>query len=200
DVDGRFVVLVLNVGGRLGEDDNEVLKYIDGQVHSFEAVDVDMLCGGGCVNLDSDVDRKSLSYDSYESAEDEAYKPPPNGYELSSDNDSGKSKKMKKKDRTKKIITPMKKESSKKNVENTPIRRSSRRLGSQEKDGDEGLVDDGGGKGNAEEDVESTHKLKKKGSRTYARKRKEKRMPNFGFSISDFGPNSSGSHPKSDMS
>ncbi|MED6215462.1 hypothetical protein PIB30_113911, partial [Stylosanthes scabra] len=41
---GTFVVPVLNVGGKLGPDENGVLKYIDGQVQTFDAVDVDMIC------------------------------------------------------------------------------------------------------------------------------------------------------------
>ncbi|MED6180940.1 hypothetical protein PIB30_014722 [Stylosanthes scabra] len=201
-----FVVPVLNVGGKLGSDENGVLKYIDGQVQTFDAVDVDMICipdlegmtkslgypkytamhwlhptaanmefgpreiktnsdvnqlrislvengcvnfqiyfehpvsdpvivegfeavpgGDGCVNLDSDGEGGSSSHDSYESTEDEAYKPPPDGYESSSDTDDGKSKKVNKRGtRTKKIMTPTKKESPKKNVRSTPTRRSSR--------------------------------------------------------------------------
>ncbi|MED6183465.1 hypothetical protein PIB30_038144 [Stylosanthes scabra] len=39
-----FVVPVLNVGGKLGPDENGILKYIDGQVQTFDAVDVDMIC------------------------------------------------------------------------------------------------------------------------------------------------------------
>ncbi|MED6149533.1 hypothetical protein PIB30_063462 [Stylosanthes scabra] len=39
----NFMTHVFNVGGRLCEDDNGTLKYIDGVMHSFDALDVDML-------------------------------------------------------------------------------------------------------------------------------------------------------------
>ncbi|MED6152057.1 hypothetical protein PIB30_088330, partial [Stylosanthes scabra] len=253
----KFVVPVLNVGGRLGEDENGVLKYIDGVANSFQALDVDLLTNlefglreiknvsninelrnslvehecvdfhvffehsisepviaegvetfpnGGCVNLDSDDDNHSSSHDSYESAEDEAYKHPPDGYELSSDSDGGESKKVKKRGTAKKIMTPTKKASPKKNLKKTPIRRSSRRLGSQDNNADDGLVDDAGEKENDEEaaeTIESEKKMKKRGSRKYAGKRKEKSRPNFGLNNNDSrpngGPNSSGSQPNSDV-
>ncbi|MED6120081.1 hypothetical protein PIB30_017708 [Stylosanthes scabra] len=39
----HFMVPVFNIGGKLCEDVNGVLKYSDGEVHSFEALDVDLL-------------------------------------------------------------------------------------------------------------------------------------------------------------
>ncbi|MED6164619.1 hypothetical protein PIB30_091928 [Stylosanthes scabra] len=246
----KCMVPMLNVGGRLGEDENGVLKYSDGETKTFEALDIDLLSipklesmvkslgypkysvvywllpnaanlefglkeimkdsdinelrksllendcvnfqiffehpifepivaeGNETTNLDSDADSLSSSHDSYESAEDEAYKPPPGGYELSSDTDIGESKKLKKRGRIKKVTTPTKKASPKKNGKNTPTkkasptRRSSRRLGSGEKGDEDGFVDVAGGKGNETEAVETGKQ--KKGSRKYAGKRKEK--------------------------
>ncbi|MED6176088.1 hypothetical protein PIB30_084509, partial [Stylosanthes scabra] len=75
----------------------------------IKAKGVEVSVDGGCVNLDSDAETKSSSNDNYESAEDEAYKPPPEGYELSSDSDSGRRRTAKKGTRTKKIMTPTKK-------------------------------------------------------------------------------------------
>ncbi|MED6113317.1 hypothetical protein PIB30_069664 [Stylosanthes scabra] len=218
---------MLNVGGRLGHDENGVLKYSDSETNSFEPLDVDLLSipklesmmkslgypnysalywlepngtnlefglreikkesdinelrksllendyvdfqiyvehpvsnpiiaeGDETVYLDSDADSKSSSHDSYESIEDEAYKPPPDGYELSSDSDDGESKKVKKRGRTKKILTPTKKASPKKNEKNTPIGRSSRRLGGDDKDTGDGFVDETGGKKNDVEAIET---------------------------------------------
>ncbi|MED6225742.1 hypothetical protein PIB30_096636 [Stylosanthes scabra] len=230
----KFSVPVLNVGGILGEDENGILKYNDGETKRFQALDIDlltnlefglraikkesdmkvlrkMLLESGCkefqifienpiskpisadveqVNLDSDADSKSSSsHDSYESAEDEAYKPPPDGYDLSSDSDGGKSKKVKKRGRTKKIMTPKKKASLKKNGKNTPTRRSGRRLG-----GDEFCAKDAED-GKAAEGDECRQKVKKKGTRKYAGKRKEKSRPNFG---PKFGASGSGTQPTSD--
>ncbi|MED6133991.1 hypothetical protein PIB30_033297 [Stylosanthes scabra] len=39
----NFMVPVFNVGGKPCEDENGVLKYVDGTVHKFEAMDVDLL-------------------------------------------------------------------------------------------------------------------------------------------------------------
>ncbi|MED6117861.1 hypothetical protein PIB30_113924, partial [Stylosanthes scabra] len=125
--------------------------------------------GDGCVNLDSDGEGGSSSHDSYESAEDEAYKPPLDGYESSSDTNDGKSKKVNKRGtRTKKIMTPTKKGSPKKTVRSTPTRRSSRNrvFGNQDKDAAKEVVMDSGKENNAEEDVGK----KKKASRKYTGK------------------------------
>ncbi|MED6221549.1 hypothetical protein PIB30_055892 [Stylosanthes scabra] len=79
---------------------------------------------GGCINLDRDEEAKSSSHDSYESAEYEAYKSPPEGYELSSDSDSGRRKNVKKKKtRTKKVMIPTKKSSPKKKGCKTPTKK-----------------------------------------------------------------------------
>ncbi|MED6146034.1 hypothetical protein PIB30_030827 [Stylosanthes scabra] len=144
----KCMVPVLNVGGRLGQDENGILKYSDNETKTFEALDIDLLSipelesmmkslgfpsciavywlvanaanlefdlkeikkesdinelrksllendcvnfqiffehpvsepiiaeGNETVNLDSDADSLSSSHDSYECAEDEAYKPP----------------------------------------------------------------------------------------------------------------------------
>ncbi|MED6211319.1 hypothetical protein PIB30_072562 [Stylosanthes scabra] len=274
----KCMLPVLNVGRRLGEDENGVLKYSNDKIKTFEALDIDLLSipelesmvksqgypnysavywlvpnaanlkfglkeikkesdinelrksllendcvdfqiffehpiskpiiaeGNETANLDSDADSLSFSHDSYENAEDEAYKPPPDGYELSSDSDVGESKKVKKRGRIKKVTTPTKKASPKKNEKNTPTkkpsptRRRSRRLGSDEKgDGDE-FVDVVGRKGNETEAAETGKK--KKGSRKYTENRKEKSKSNFGFTNSGSGPNvglsSSGSQPNSE--
>ncbi|MED6164778.1 hypothetical protein PIB30_093429 [Stylosanthes scabra] len=37
----KFVIHVLHVGGRLDVNNNGVLSYLDGEVHSFEAIDAD---------------------------------------------------------------------------------------------------------------------------------------------------------------
>ncbi|MED6107441.1 hypothetical protein PIB30_014052 [Stylosanthes scabra] len=39
----NFMVPMFNIGGKLCKDDNGVLKYTDGMVHSFEPLDVDLL-------------------------------------------------------------------------------------------------------------------------------------------------------------
>ncbi|MED6117922.1 hypothetical protein PIB30_114565, partial [Stylosanthes scabra] len=92
-------------------------------------------------------------------------------------------------------MTPTKKGSPKKTVRSTPTRRSSRNrvFGNQDKDAAEEVVMDSGKENNAEEDVGK----KKKASRKYTGKRKEKKRPNFGFSSSGSGPTGSGSQPKS---
>ncbi|MED6173116.1 hypothetical protein PIB30_056284 [Stylosanthes scabra] len=148
--------------------------------------------GGGCVNLDSDDGSKSDSHDSYESAEDEAYKPPPERYELSSDSGSRKRKKVKKKKgKTKTLMTPTKKGSPKKDGR----KKTSTKLAKN-------------GNGLEKEDVQdngSGQQTSKKCSRKYAGKRKAKSRPNFGPSSSGSGPKcgpnsgecSSGSQPKS---
>ncbi|MED6133117.1 hypothetical protein PIB30_025595 [Stylosanthes scabra] len=269
----KFSVPVLNVGGMLGEDENGVLKYNDGETKRFQALDIDllsipeiesmmkslgypnysalywlqpnavnlefglraikkesdmkvlrkMLLESDCkefhifiehlvskpisaeveqVNLDSDADSESSSsHDSYESTEDEEYKPPPDGYDLSGDSDGGKSKKVKKRGRTKKITTPKKKASPKKNGKNTPTRKRSRRLGGDEFCAKDDLDDVVGGKAKDAKDAKAAEgdecgqKVKKKWTRKYAGKRKEKSMPNFG---PKFGSSGSGSQPTSD--
>ncbi|MED6220191.1 hypothetical protein PIB30_042496 [Stylosanthes scabra] len=167
----KHIIPIIHVGGQLGVDDNGVLCYMDGEVHTFDTVDLDMLCildlegmanyqgfplytamywleptitnliffehfifepivaedfevagDGGCINLDSNDGSKSSSHDSYQSAEGEAYKPPPEGDELSSDSDSGRRKNVKKKTRTKNVMTPTKKDSPKKNGSKTPTK------------------------------------------------------------------------------
>ncbi|MED6135681.1 hypothetical protein PIB30_048960 [Stylosanthes scabra] len=55
-----FVVPVLNVGGMLGPDKNGVIKYIDGQVQTFDTVDVDMICIPDLEGM-----AKSLGYPKY---------------------------------------------------------------------------------------------------------------------------------------
>ncbi|MED6131417.1 hypothetical protein PIB30_009897 [Stylosanthes scabra] len=176
------MVHVFNVGGKLCENDNGVLKHVDGMGYRFEVLDVDLLSISvleemakslgfssysamhwlvpnaansefglrrikkdsdlielrnslvenqyvGCVNMDSDADEKSSSDDSYESAEDEAYKPPPDGYELSNDSDGGGSKKVKKKGTTKIIMTPTKKNFPKKKPRKTPTKKTRKVMG-----------------------------------------------------------------------
>ncbi|MED6199788.1 hypothetical protein PIB30_079134 [Stylosanthes scabra] len=205
---------------------------MDGEVHTFDAIDPELLCipdiegmakslgfpsytsmywleplaqnlefglrelkGStdvnelrDCVNLDSDRS-KSNSHDSYESVENEAYKPPPEGYELSSDSDCEKRKKvMKNKGRTKTAMTPTKKGSPKndgrKKIPTKPVNSA------------DGLEkDDVQGAGSGQQ-------ASKKCPRKYAGKRKAKSRPNFGPRSSGSGPNSgpcsSGSQPKFD--
>ncbi|MED6192553.1 hypothetical protein PIB30_011349 [Stylosanthes scabra] len=40
----KNVIPVIHVGGRIGQDDNGVLSYLDGEVHTFDAVDPETLC------------------------------------------------------------------------------------------------------------------------------------------------------------
>ncbi|MED6135885.1 hypothetical protein PIB30_050934 [Stylosanthes scabra] len=122
--------------------------------------------------------------------EDEAYKPPPEGYELSSDNDSGRRKNVKKKTRIKKVMTPTKKSSPKKKGCKTPTKNGTPNMDT------DGLVND---------DIEgavSGQGETKKSSRKYAGKKKQKSRSNFGSSSSGSGPNcgpsSSRSQSKSD--
>ncbi|MED6144233.1 hypothetical protein PIB30_013840 [Stylosanthes scabra] len=236
----NFMVPVFNISGKLCEDVNGVLKYSDGEVHSFEALDVDLLsipvledmakslgfpsytemywklpnpanlefglrkikkdsdiiqlrntlvenhccvdfeiyfehpvsipmmadgvdtdgveagCGevnvdADCVDLDSNAGEKSSSSDDcYESAKDEAYKPPLDGYELSSDNDGG-------------------------GTDHTS------------EGNDDGRGKGIGGVGNG---ADAGCGGKKKRSRKYLGKRKQKSMPDFGPTSSGSGPNS----------
>ncbi|MED6145454.1 hypothetical protein PIB30_025433 [Stylosanthes scabra] len=248
---------VIHVGGQLREDENRVLSYMDGEVHTFDLVNPMTLCIANiegmamslgfatytsmhwleplaqnlefglrelngvadlnelrgrimetqcvdfevffehsisepiveeCVNLDSDDGSKSNSHDSYESAEDEAYKPPPEGYELSSDSDSEKRKKVtKKNERTKTPMTPTKKGSPKKaGRKKIPIKPVKNENGPQE---------------DVVQETDGGQQSPKKSSRKYAGKRRAKSRPNFGPSSSGSGPNSrpssSGSQPKS---
>ncbi|MED6109398.1 hypothetical protein PIB30_033189 [Stylosanthes scabra] len=60
DVMDKFAITVLNVSGRLGTDENDVLKYIDRVKQSFAALDVEFL------NIsDLEVMAKTLGYPSY---------------------------------------------------------------------------------------------------------------------------------------
>ncbi|MED6210125.1 hypothetical protein PIB30_061209 [Stylosanthes scabra] len=72
---------------------NSVIYFEHPVLDPISAEGVEAILDGGCVNLDSDADSKSSFHDNYESAEDEAYKSPPDGYELSSDSDGGENKK-----------------------------------------------------------------------------------------------------------
>ncbi|MED6162827.1 hypothetical protein PIB30_074156 [Stylosanthes scabra] len=242
-----FMVPVFNVGGKLCEDENGVLKYVDGTVHRFAPLDIEkdsdivelrnsvvenhcvdfeiffehpvsepivaddvevnrvnVKVDGGCVNLDSDVEVESSSHDSYESIEDQAYKPPPDSYELSSDSDEGGSKKVKKKKKGKTKIAngDSKKNSPKKNPRKSPRKKNNGAGDDLGNEKDDGPIEGMGGMGNGAKLGGGGKNVKKNGSRKYAGKRKEKSRPNFGPTSSGSGPNTgpstngSGSRPK----
>ncbi|MED6191785.1 hypothetical protein PIB30_003586 [Stylosanthes scabra] len=247
----NFMVLVFNIGGKLCEDVNDVLKYSDREVHSFVALDVDLLsipvledmakslgflsytemntlvenhcvdfeiyfehsvsipmmadgvdadgveanCGevnvdADCVDLDNNAGEKSSSSnDGYESAKDGAYKPPPDGYELSSDSDGGGSKKAQKKGRRKVIMTPTKKNFPKKNAIKSPTKKTNLTADHTSEGNDDGRGKGIGGVGNGED---AGCGGKKKRSRKYLGKRKQKSMPYFGPTSLGSGPNARG--------
>ncbi|MED6113888.1 hypothetical protein PIB30_075012 [Stylosanthes scabra] len=149
--------------------------FLECESEGCEAEGCEIEVDGGCVDLGSDGE-KSSSHDSYESAEDKAYKPPPEGYELSSDSDSAIRKTVAKKTWRNVILTPTKKDSPKKNGKKTPTKKNTGGLG----------LDD-------EQPVGSGRQSNKKGSIKYAGRRKQKSRPNFGPSSSSSGPSSSGS-------